>query len=406
MVRTILHIDLDCFFVSVERMLAPELEGKPVVVGGVPGGRGVVACASYEARRFGLHAGMPLVTAQRLCPNAVYLKGRFERYRQASEGFMALLRELTPQVEPLGLDETYLDLTGFEPFHGPAYQAALKLQLRIRDELGLGASIGIASSKVVAKVASERAKPGGVIQVAPGEEQVFLAPLPIAALPGVGRKTELVLRRMGITSIGQLAAVPPHLLKRRLGAAGEVLQGWSCGVDPRKVEPPGSAKSISRETTFPQDIGERRFLKAALRYLSERVGAELRSQGKQARCITLKLRYTDFETISRSRSLKRPGDADQLIFEVGWGLLKKALDEKPRLVRLIGIGVSNLVIGGKQLHLFDRSEERRERLSFALDRIRQRYGFAAIEVGATLPLRSAFAAENNGYVLLTPSLTR
>jgi DNA polymerase-4 len=208
MSRRIMHIDLDAFFVSVEQVANPELKGRPVVVGGRPQGRGVVAAASYEARAFGLHSGMPLVTASLLCPQAIFIQGSFPKYRDASQKFMAILADFSPFLEPMGLDEAYLDVTGFETIHGSARQMAARIKQRVKAELGLNASIGIAGGKVVAKVASEMSKPDGLLEVAEGEERSFLAPLPIARLPGVGQKTERELKRLGITTIGTNYLLP------------------------------------------------------------------------------------------------------------------------------------------------------------------------------------------------------
>ncbi|MBI4283989.1 MAG: DNA polymerase IV, partial [Chloroflexi bacterium] len=299
---TLMHVDLDAFFVSVEQVLNPELRGKPVVVGGRGGGRGVVAAASYEARAFGLHSGMPLKTASRLCPQTIFIEGSFPRYRDASQKFMAILADFSPFIEPMGLDEAYLDVTGFESLYGSIHQMALAIKRRVKEELGLCASVGVARGKVVAKVASDLSKPDGLIEVANGEERSFLAPLPIGKLPGVGKKTERVLRSLGIQTIGGLAIMPLSVLSSRFGVSGEALQRFANGIDDRKVEPPAAAKSISRETTFDKDTRDRSFLKATLRYLGERVGADLRGRSKQARCVTLKLRYADFTTITRSHT--------------------------------------------------------------------------------------------------------
>jgi DNA polymerase-4 len=257
--RTIMHIDLDAFFVSVEQAANPELRGKPVVVGGKPGGRGVVATASYEARAFGLHSGMPLVTAARLCPQAIFIEGNYHRYAEVSKKFMAILADLSPFLEPMGLDEAYLDVTGFESLHGSIRQMAQKIKQRVRDELGIVASVGIASCKVVAKVASDESKPDGLIEVPPGRECDFLAPLATRKLPGVGKKTEQVLTGLGIRTIGQLARMPPNAMKNRFG-------GWlhrhANGIDNSPVTPPAEAKSISRENTFEKDTRDVVFLSA------------------------------------------------------------------------------------------------------------------------------------------------
>jgi DNA polymerase-4 len=405
MARCIFHIDLDAFFVSVEQVLNPALRGKPVVVGGDPRGRAVVACASYEARAYGLKSGMPLGKAHSLCPQAIFLSGNFHHYRDTSEKFMAMLSELTPDIEPIGLEEAYLDLTGFEPLYGPARETALGIKHRIKDELGITASVGIATSKVVAKVASGLSKPDGLKGIPPGEERLFLAPLPISKLPFVGIRAESTLRRMGISTIGELSRLPLPYLKQSLGIQGEVLYSYANGIDNSKVEPFGPPKSISRSTTFNEDTLNRSFLKSVLHYLTERVGAELRDQGKSARCITLKLRYTDFQTITRNHTLKQAIDTDWTIFEIGCGLLDKALEQRAVPVRLIGIGVSNLV-EGRQLNMLDPWAELLEGLNLAIDRIRDKYGFTAFEVGCTLPLREVFPTEDGRYLLKTPSLSR
>jgi len=406
MARTIMHIDLDAFFVSVEQVLNPELQGKPVVVGGKPDRRGVVAAASYEARAFGLHAGMPLATASRLCPQAIFIEGSFSKYRDASQKFMATLADFSPFLEPVSLDEAYLDATGFESIYGSIHQMAMAIKKRIKDELGLCASAGIASSKVVAKIASELSKPDGLLIVADGEERSFLVPLPITKLPGIGKKTERILKGLGINTIGELPIMPLSTLKSHFGASGELLYHYAKGIDDREIELPSAAKSISRETTFGKDTKDRSLLKATLRYLSERVGTELRQQGKQAKCVTLKLRYADFTTITRRHTLRQSDNTDQTIFDTGLQLLKKELWREKQPVRLIGIGVSNLVEPSKQLDMLDSSAQRREQLDKTIDRIRRKYGFTAIQTGRTLRLKDIFPPGEEGYTLQTPSLSR
>ncbi len=401
-----MHIDLDAFFVSVEQVLNPELRGKPVVVGGKPGGRGVIASASYEARAFGLHAGMPLVTACRLCPQAIFIEGGFPKYRDASQRFMAILADFTPFLEPVGLDEAYLDVTGFESIYGSIHKMAVVIKQRLKNELGLCASVGIAGGKVVAKVASELSKPDGLIEVARGEECSFLAPLAVGKLPGVGKKTEGLLKGLGINTIGELSVTPLDVLKLHFGVFGEALYRSANGIDSRKVEPPGVAKSISRETTFDKDTRDRSLLKATLRYFGERVVADLRDQGKRARCVTLKLRYADFTTITRRHTLLQTTDSDQTIFDAGVNLLGESLVIEKRPIRLIGIGVSNLVESGIQLGMLDSSARRLEQLNRAIDRIREKYGFTAIQTGRTLLLKDLFPETGEGYTLHTPSLSR
>ena len=406
MTRRIMHIDLDAFFVSVEQAQNPDLKGKPVVVGGKPDRRGVVASASYEARHYGLHAGMPLATASRLCPQAIFIEGNFHKYRDASQKFMTILADFSPYLEPLGLDEAYLDATGFESIHGTIRQMAVAIKQRIKDELGICASIGIASGKVVAKIASELSKPDGLLEVPTGEERSFLKPLPVAKMPGIGKKGERILKGLGINTIGQLAALPLGVLKGHFGAASELMHNHANGIDDREVEPPGEAKSISRETTFGKDTRDTSFLKATLRYLSERVGSDLRRQGKLARCVTLKLRYADFTTITRQQTLSQASDTDQTIFDIGIKLLRKELSGEKQAVRLIGIGVSSLVEAGRQLEMLDASTQRLEKLNSAIDRIRKKYGFTAIQTGRTLLLKDIFPESDDGYTLQTPSLSR
>jgi DNA polymerase-4 len=403
--RRILHIDLDAFFVSVEQAEAPELSGKPVIVGGRPDRRGVVASASYEARVFGIHAGMPLSQAYRLCPQAIFLQGNFHSYRDASEKFMNILGDFSPGLEPAGLDEAYLDITGCELF-GTPYQLASTVKKRIKKELKLIASVGIGSSKVVAKIASDFGKPDGLVEVPAGGEKEFLSPLPIASMPGVGKKTEQSLMGMGIKTIGQLASLSTGVMKNRFGSFGLMIYHYANGVDDRQIEQSGQAKSISRETTFAEDVTDVTFLQAMLHYLCERVGAELRRETKHARTVTLKLRYSDFETITRRFSHKAALDTDDEIFADAMKLLKQALSGKTKPIRLIGVGVSNLIGYGKQLNLLDSSPQRLEHLDKAIDRIREKYGFTAIQTGRTLLLKDIFDKEKRDYILETPSLSR
>ncbi len=404
--RHIMHIDLDAFFVSVEQVLNPKLKGKPVVVGGKPDRRGVVAAASYEARAYGVHSAMPLLTASRLCPQAIFIEGNYQRYREASQKFMAILADFSPYLEPLGIDEAYLDVTGFESLHGSIINMAQKMKQRVKDELGICASIGIASSKVVAKIASDASKPDGLLEVSPGDERPFLAPLPANKLPGIGKKSEQILKNLGISTIGQLAALPAGVLKSHFGAYGRLIHDHASGIDDRKVEPPAAAKSISRETTFAQDTRDTTLVQATLRYLSERVGSELRQKEMRARCITVKLRDADFTTITRQQTLYKSADTDQAIFATGWQMLKNELQRGKQAVRLIGIGVSSLVESGEQPDMLDSTDQRLEQLNAAVDRIRRKYGFSAIQTGRTLLLRDIFPESEDGYTLHTPSLSR
>jgi DNA polymerase-4 len=405
-IRRIMHVDLDAFFVSVEQVERPELRGKPVVVGGRPDTRGVVAAASYEARAFGIHSAMPLKTASRLCPQCIFVEGNFARYAETSRKFMAILADFTPFIEPMGLDEAYMDVTGFESLHGSMSDMARSIKKRVKDELKINVSVGIANSKVVAKIASDTSKPNGLIEVPAGGEAAFMAPLSIRQMPGIGEKTELVLKRLGFDTIGKLARSPVESLKKLLGSHGEHLHNMALGLDDSAVLPQGEAKSMSRETTFAADLHDRAVLEATLRYLVERVGRKLRQSGKLARCVTIKLRYADFVTITRNHTLAQATDADEVLFEAGLKLLHIALVREKRAVRLIGTGVTGFTEDGQQLCLLDTSALRLGKLDKAVDRIREKYGFGAIQTGRTMKLRELFEENERGFSLHTPSLSR
>jgi DNA polymerase-4 len=381
MARCIFHIDLDAFFVSVEQVLNPELKGKPVIVGGDPERRGVVASASYEARPFGIHAGMPSSKARRLCPQAIFIRANFSLYKDASAKFMKILGAFSPHIEPLGFDEAYLDVTGYEEPYDSPQKLALALKERIHKELKITASVGIATCKVVAKIASDLCKPDGLLEIVPGEQQAFLNPLPIDKLPGVGKKTEQALKEMAITTIGELASLPLDTIERRFGATGAVLHSYARGIDDREVEAPGEAKSISQELTFARDTLDRNLLEANLHNLCQEVCQELRSQNRRAKCVAIKLRYADFKTITRQVTLQEASDVTQVIFATAQQLLRKTLPKQEKPIRLIGIRISSLVGEEKQLPMFDSGKEKPERLDKAIDKIRGKYGPTAINTG-------------------------
>ena len=405
--KRIFHIDLDAFFVAVERAHNPSLMGKPVVVGGEAESRGVVTCASYEARPYGLRAGMPLWKAHRLCPHAIFLTGRFHKYKEVSEGFIEILGSFSPFLEPLGLDEAFLDMTGFQSLYGPPADAAREIKTRVHKDLKVIASVGIASSKVAAKVASDYGKPDGLVEIPPGEDASFLSTLPVEQLPGVGAKTGVVLRTvLGVHTVGGLAQVSTPVLRRTFGVWGDLLHLWANGLDPSPVAPPGPPKSISRETTFIHDTGDRSFLLSTLRYLAERVGAELRQEKKRARGIVVKVRYADFETITRHCTIKVPAADDQTIFEAGAALLIKAIQERNVQLRLIGIGVADLVASTEQLAFFESPQKRAEQLSAVMDKIRSKYGFTSLQTGRTFRLGQQFSSDKRGYILKTACLSR
>ena len=371
--RTIIHADLDAFYASVEIRDNPSLAGRPVIVGGGPGDRGVVSAASYEARRFGVHSAMPLRTAARLCPDGVFLPGRFDRYTEASRQVMGIFDSYTPLVEPISLDEAFLDVTGAPAGDGETIARTLKA--RVRDEVGLVLSVGVATNKLVAKVASDLEKPDGLVIVAPGEEAAFLAPLRVSRLWGVGPRVRQALADYGVTTIGQLAAVPEPTLRRRFGRFGPDLAHRARGIDPSPVVSGHAPKSIGHEHTFDADVVDRAGLESTLLWLSDSVARRLRRHKLAAGGVQLKLRYEGFETLTRQATLPHPTTDAQIILEVAHRLLDKAL-EPGRAVRLIGITAISLA-DAQQLTLFD-DGQRVQRLSEAADSVRKKFGDRAI----------------------------
>ncbi|MDA0271336.1 MAG: DNA polymerase IV [Chloroflexi bacterium] len=385
----IAHFDLDSFFVAVERARNPELRGKPVLVG-FAGPRGVVSTASYEARVFGCRSAQPMAVALRLCPHAIVVEPDHEAYVAVSRQFHELLRGVTPVVEPAGIDEAYADLTGLGLEADAPRAAAERLRARVREELGITVSVCIAGSKTTAKVGSDRAKPDGLIEVPPGGDAAFLAPLPIRDLPFVGPKFGDALAQAGVRTIGQAAALDPKWLASHFGAAGESLTERARGIDHAPVRGDGrEQKQISRETTFMEDLTDLVEIRRVLHRLTERVGSDLRSHGRRARTVTLKLRWTDFTTLSRSRTLERPAQATPPILEAARALLDEAIrTEGLRPVRLIGVGVTNLVEDAMQLGLADLagadgtpSVLRDERLDHVIDDLRSRFGDRSVTRG-------------------------
>ena len=396
--RRIFHIDLDAFFVSVERADDPSLEGKPVVVGGRANGRGVVTCASYEARPYGLRAGMPLAQAHRLCPQAVYLPGNYERYTAVSTAFHRILASFSPFVQPLSLDEAFVDMTGFESLYGPLNKAAMDMKGRVRSELRITASVGIASSKVAAKVASDLDKPDGLVEVPVGGDAGFLAPMPVSDLPGVGAKTAKVLEEaLGVKLVGELADASPASLRSVFGVRGDLLRLWARGEDDTPVSGPEPPKSIGRETTFLEDSEDPAFLLPILRNLTERVGADLRREGKKARRVSVRVRYHDFETVSHQTTLKQPISHDQGIYDAGVAILTRTLRERKAKVRLVGISVSDFVAEAGQMALFEHEDKKFADLSSAIDKVRDRYGFGSIQTGGSLRLGESKPGDRRGW---------
>ena len=350
-VRAIVHLDLDAFYAAVEMLEDPDLADKPILVGGRPESRGVVAAASYAAREYGVHSAMPMYLAVRLCPGAVVLPPRFDLYRQYSRQVMAILHEATPVVEEMSIDEAYLDLTEEVAQWEEVVPLARRLQKRVRDEIGLSASLGVATNKLVAKVASDHDKPGGLTVVRSGEEAAFLKPLPVRVIWGIGPVTAEKLADMGVTTVGDLAQLSDRELAARFGDHGAAMAQRARGIDQRPVMTEHERKSVSRETTFIQDLRELEALKKELWRLSQSVARRLERAGVAAGTITIKLRYDDFETLTRQMSLDVPTDDDVRIYRAVLVLLKQAWEwERP--VRLLGVGGADLVPPTGQMPLF------------------------------------------------------
>jgi DNA polymerase IV len=382
--RQILHVDMDAFFVSVEELEDPSLKGKLVVVGADPDGRGVVAAASYEARKYGVHSAMPIRTAKRLCPDAVFLGGHYEKYREYSERIHALFGEFTPAVEMVSIDEAYLDLTGCDRLHGGAFRAADRLIRAVTERTGLACSVGVSRSHVVSKIASDLAKPRGLLYVMPGYEAQFLAPLAVRRMPGIGKVTEPELASLGIFRIGDIRAFGLERLKERLGKYGEWLYAKSLGRDIEAYAYSEEPKSISHETTFDADTNDVAELERTLFSLAELVGVRLRDHGLFARTVGLKLRTADFTTLTRDRTLDEPTRLDSVIFENVRELFDRAWNRKQK-IRLLGVRASNLERGTFQLGLL--ASARTAKLTKALeaaDRLRKRFGFETVRLARAL----------------------
>jgi DNA polymerase-4 len=387
--KTYFHIDMDAFFVSVEELFDPSLKGKPVVVGGQANQRGVVSAASYAARKFGVHSAMPLRTAYRLCPQAIFVDGHPERYRDCSRQVFRVLKSFSPQVDMASIDEAYMNLSGTERLHGPPLKAAHALHEKMKRETRLNCSIGISTSRMVAKVASDQAKPNGVLWIVPGQEARFLAPLDVRKIPGVGKVTEKHLHECGIRKVGDLAALEENFLRERFGQWGLALAGKARGLDAGgwfdgEVGDQTDAKSISHEHTFNEDTADTERLEATLARLSEMVGRRLREQAVYARTIQLKLRYTDFSTITRARSLDHATQLDTEIFQQARALLHENR-KAGSAIRLLGVHASNLESGEGQMSLLEEEKTGRWRRALAaVDHIRDKFGEGSVSLATGL----------------------
>jgi len=381
---TILHVDMDSFFVSVERLERPELRGKPVVVGGRPDQRGVVSSASYEARQYGIHSAMPLRTAGRLCPHAIFLDGHHERYSEWSDRVASILAKFSPIVEMTSIDEAYLDLGGTERLHGPPLAAADKLLRTIMQSTALPCSGGLATTRLVAKVASDQAKPRGLLWVAPGMEARFLAPLPIRKIPGIGEITERALRALGIEIVEQLATHEQEQLERVFGQWGSALYRKARGGDSYEFLIDAEPKSISHNHTFGEDTNNVAEMESLLSHLSQKASKRLREAGLSSRTLTLTIRYAGFQTYTRSHTVPEPVRLDADIFVIFLELFREHRDPR-RKVRLLGVALSGLSHGGEQLDLLEADRrEKLEKLTKAADQLRDKFGFGSVQFGGSL----------------------
>jgi DNA polymerase-4 len=375
-IRTILHVDLDAFFAAVEQRDHPELLGKPVAVGlGGSNDRGVVSAASYEARVFGVHSAMPIRTARRLCPDCIFVPVDGAKYQRVSREVMAILRRFTPLVEPISIDEAFLDVTGSRALFGDGEAIARLIKQAVRDELELTISVGVAATKLVAKIGSDLRKPDGLVVVAPGTEAAFLAPLSISRLWGVGPSTASALRDFGVATIGDLAALDRAALVRRFGKHGATLVDRAHGVDSDPVDNPDAAKSVSHEHTFDEDTADPEVLERTLLAMAEGVSGRLRHAGLKAGTITVKIRDSGFHTVTRQRGLPEPSDLTEPIWRAAVELARPEL--RGKRIRLLGVAASGFGVR-EQLGLFEAGDERQRRVVRAADEVRERFGTRAI----------------------------
>ena len=380
----ILHVDMDAFFVSVELLDLPELRGKPVVVGGRSDQRGVVSAASYEARKFGIHSAMPLRTAGKLCPHAVFLDGNHAKYSEWSDRVATILAKFSPVVEMVSIDEAYLDLAGTERLHGPPLAATDTLLRTITRTTNLPCSGGLAATRLTAKVASDQAKPRGLVWVTPGQEARFLAPLPVRKIPGIGEVTERALCALGIETVAQLAEFSAEKLESIFGQWGTALYRKARGGDAYEFIVDAEPKSISQNHTFGEDTSDLPTLHSMLSHLSQKACKRLREAGLAARTLTLTIRYAGFDTHTRSRTLPESFHLDADILRVFQSLFEQYRNTR-RKIRLLGVALSNLTHGGEQLDLLDATRrEKLEKLTRAADGLRDRFGFGKIQFGGSL----------------------
>lgn len=393
---SIIHLDLDAFFASVEQRDNPTYRGKPLIVGGISGGkgnsnRGVVCAASYEARKYGVHAGMPIWEARQKCDKGIFIPSQMNKYLEASKKFFQICSTYTPLIEPLSVDELFLDVSGCESLFGSSEIIGRKIKERVHQELGLKVSVGIAENKFLAKIATNLGKPNGFYIIPSKDIQKILYPLPVSSLWGIGKKTEELLKKSGIYLVEQLARMPDSILENLLGKNGKKMKLLAQGIDESPVTPPSAAKSIGKETTFSINITEKAVLIKELLKISQLVGYTARKKGYKGRTITLKIRFHNFITFNRSKTLENPTHIDDIIFKTVVELLDKVRHKKGG-VRLLGIKLSNFALGNeiKQLKFLrdeeDKKDDKLEQLTQSLDKIREKFGTKAVTRASLLKI--------------------
>lgn len=378
--RTIFHLDLDAFFVSVERIINPSLNGKPVIVGGNPAyGRGVVAACSYEAREYGLHSAMPIKHAYRLCPNGIYIHGHHHEYEYYSKAVKRILMKYAPMIEQASIDEFFMDFSGCKHIYGSLFMFASKLQNEIWEKLQLPCSIGIGQNKTIAKIASDFMKPQGITYVMPGMEKDFLAPMPLQVMPGIGKETLKLLNDKGFYQLGDITKISEDYFAAAFGKYGTDIWHKANGEGKDILNSPHERKSISHERTFKQDIINKREVEQILFKLTGMACQSIREKKWQCSTVTVKLRYADFITITRSRTVK-PTDDDKIIFDIALQMLRKAYTRRVA-ARLVGIHLTKFNPFFAQEEIFETVEDKRTKMLQAVSRIRDKYGYDVLRLG-------------------------
>ncbi len=404
---TLFHVDVDSFLASVEQIRHPEWRGLPVCVGGTADDRSVVASASREAKARGIRTAMTIAQARAICPHAIFTRGYFPHYQEASDAMLRVIGDFSPDYEMVSLDDVYVDMTGFDRLYGHPLPTAERLKTRIHAATGLDVTIGIGTNKLIARLATTVAKPNGIAHVWPGYEREFVAPMAVSKLPGVGPAMQRELEKLNIQTVRDLESIPEEIMAAAFGAHGELLAKRARGEDAAVVVERGLPKSISRETTFEDDTADRGIIEGMIYYLIERACRKLRGLDAKAKRLQLKVRYSDFHTRAVSCSFPQATDQDHDVFDAAMGLLPKALNRRMR-VRLVGIALSNLRAGAAhQRDLFaERRAQKMRKLHDSVDAIRDRFGFSAVTVGRAIDLLDKFDKDEHGFRLRTACLTQ